>query len=82
MAKKKTMIEGFWDRFEECIFETGESKNEIARQIGCGRKSIYNDYDGRALSPLYIARFCVRYGFSADYLLGISAEKKMIRATL
>lgn len=76
MAKHKTMIEGFWDRFDECLQETGKTKSFIAKQIGCNRKVLYNDLDGRSISPLYIARFCSIYHYSADYLLGISKEKR------
>ena len=73
--KSRTMIEGFWDRFDECVEETGLNKSQIARQIGCGRKTLYTTHDGRAVSSLYIARFCSRYGYSADYLFGISKNK-------
>ena len=74
--KSRTMIEGFWERFDECVEEVGLNKSQLARQIGCERKTLYNTNDGRAVSSLYIARFCSRYGFSADYLFGISNVKK------
>ncbi len=80
MSRRKTMIEGFWERFEECIQETGLNKVQLGKVLGCDRKVLYNDYDNRALSMLYVARFCATYGFSADYLLGISKEKKRIPA--
>jgi DNA-binding XRE family transcriptional regulator len=72
------MIEGFWERFDECVSEVGINKVQLAKQIGCGRKTLYNTNDGRAMSSLYVARFCSRYGFSADYLLGISNNKKRV----
>ena len=62
-------IYGFWDRLNETVKESGMSKREIAEKIGCDRKAL-SDY-GSTLSPLYIARFCVVTGVSADYLLGI-----------
>lgn len=80
MAKKKTMIEGFWDRFESCLAETKESKVAIGKRIGCNRKVLYDDFSGRAPLSIYVMRFCTEYGFSLDYLLGIS--KQMTAAAL
>ena len=76
MAKSKGLIEGFWDRFDEALNDTGKSKNFIATQIGCNRKVLYNNYDGRMPSPLYIAKFCSIYHVSSDYLLGIKSKKE------
>ncbi len=75
MARSMTMIEGFWDRFEECILETGETKVAIAKKIGCDRKVFINKWDGSQPNTIYVARFCSQYGFSSDYLFGISKEK-------
>ena len=72
------MIEGFWERFNECVEETGLNRVELAKAIGCERKTLYSDYSGRALSGLYVARFCSRYVFSADYLYGLSRNKKRV----
>ena len=80
MAKKRTVVEGFWDRFDECVNEVGINRTALARQIGCGRKSLYNDYGGRSLSMVYIARFCSLYNYSSDYLLGLSKQKKKVSA--
>ena len=76
--KKRTMIEGFWNRFDECVADAGLSKVQLAEQIGCERKTLYNTHDNRAISSLYIARFCRKYGFSADYIFGISNNKKLV----
>ncbi len=76
MPKKKTMIEGFWDRFEECLIETGENRVAIAEKIGCNRKVLYNDYENRSVSISYIINFCMTYGYSSDYLFGISKQKE------
>ncbi len=76
MAKHQGLIEGFWDRFDEALNNTGKSKNFIANQLGCNRKVLYNDYSGRMPSPLYIAKFCSIYNISSDYLLGIKREKE------
>ncbi len=76
MPKKKTMVEGFWERFEECLEETGKSKRELSVELGCDRKMLYQSSTNRAaLSMCYVARFCATYGISSDYLLGISDEK-------
>lgn len=75
MAKRLTMIEGFWDRFEECILETDDAKATIARNIGCSRHVIQRNQCGVMPNTIYIARFCALYGFSSDYLFGISKEK-------
>ena len=62
-------IYGFWDRLNGVVKESGMSKAKIAEKIGCNRKVLTDQ--GGTLSPLYLARFCVVTGASADYLLGI-----------
>lgn len=71
MAKQKTLIEGFWDRANKVM--EGKNKNELARQIGCNRKTLYGK-DG-TLSPLYLAKFCVLTDTDANWLLGIKGER-------
>ena len=73
MAKRKTLIYGFWDRVNEVIAEDGRSKNEIARRMGCDRKTLYPS--GATMNPLYLARFCFVTGVSADYLFGLKSQK-------
>ena len=80
MAKKKTMIEGFWDRLEECIYDTNETKVDIASKIGCNRKVLYDDLDGRAPHTQVILRFCAEYGVSLGYICGISKDKEVSSA--
>ena len=70
MAKQKTLIEGFWDRAN--IAMEGRNKNELARRIGCNRKTLYGN--NGTLSPVYLARFCVLTGTDANWLLGITKE--------
>ena len=72
MARTKSLIEGFWDRINEVIDNQGLSKAELARRIGCDRKSLY-DRD-RALNTLYLARFCAVTNADANYLLGVKRE--------
>lgn len=71
MAKQKTLIEGFWDRANKVM--EGKSKKELARQIGCDRKTLYGNYG--TLSPVYLARFCVLTGTDANWLLGIKEKQ-------
>ena len=76
MANKKTMIEGFWDRFGECIKDTGDNCVEMGNKLGCNRKVLYNDYDNRAPRSQVVMKFCANYGVSLGYLCGISKEKE------
>ena len=68
--KKRTMIEGFWQRMNAVM--EGKNKNELAKRIGCDRKTLYGN-DG-TLSPVYLARFCAITGTDANWLLGITTE--------
>lgn len=70
MAKTRTLIEGFWDRAN--IVMEGKNKKELARQIGCNRKTLYGG--NGTLSPVYLARFCVLTGTDANWLLGITKD--------
>lgn len=70
IAKQRTLIEGFWDRANKVM--EGKSKKDLARQIGCDRKTLYGNYG--TLSPVYLARFCVLTGTDANWLLGIRGE--------
>ena len=71
MAKQKTLIEGFWDRANKVM--EGKNKAELARRIGCNRKTLYGSYG--TMSPVYLARFCVLTGTDANWLLGIKGEQ-------
>ena len=71
--KKATLIEGFWDRFEEVVTEDGRTKAELAKLVGCHRKTLYSR--ASVPSPVYLARFCAITGTSADYLLGLRRTK-------
>ena len=80
-ATSKNVVDGFWDRFDECMTEA-DSKQAIAKKIGCDRKTVYNPKteDGRIPSLLYIARFCTTYHYSPEYLVGTSKNKRMAAA--
>lgn len=69
--KQRTRIEGFWQRMNAVMAD--KNKNELARRIGCNRKTLYGN-DG-TLSPVYLARFCAITGTDANWLLGIRKDK-------
>lgn len=69
--KQRTRIEGFWQRMNAVM--EGKNKNELAKRIGCNRKTLYGN-DG-TLSPVYLARFCAITGTDANWLLGIRKDK-------
>lgn len=72
MAKPRTLIEGFWDRIDETLEEKKINKSQVAKLIGCDRKTIYNR-EG-TMNPLYIARFCSATKTDANWLLGIKGR--------
>ena len=78
--EKQKVIYGFWDRIEEAIFESGLSKCEIARKMGCERRVlITGQSEARMLSAHNLMEFCNVTGVSADYILGLSNDKKIHR---
>lgn len=75
--EKGIYIEGFWERLEEAVRESGLTKTEIARRIGCDRKSLY-ELSGAHRMPHagYMAKFCAVTKVSADWLLGLKREMR------
>lgn len=75
--EKGIYIEGFWERLEEAVRLSGLTKTEIARRIGCDRKSLY-ELAGRhrMLQSGYMAKFCVVTKISSDWLLGLKKEMR------
>ena len=63
-------IEGFWERVEESIRNSGLTKKEIAKKMGVNRATLYPS-SGMNLSTDNIAKFCKIVGVSSDYLLGL-----------
>lgn len=78
MAKTKTLIYGFWERFEEAVSCSGLSKAEIARRIGVHRHSLYAS--DHVPSALTIAKVCAITHTSADYLLGLKGGLEEINS--
>lgn len=70
--KRRILIEGFWDRVDSVCYKSGLSKLEIARRIGCDRKTLMQSrMNGAMMNSGYLAKFCAVTGASADYLLGL-----------
>ncbi len=74
MPGRRTLIEGFWDRFDEACYESGYTKNQLAREIGCGRKTLYRG--DHTPNPLFLARVAVKLNVTTDYLLGIERRDR------
>ena len=75
--KKTCYIEGFSERMDEAIYEAGFSKVELAKLIGCDRRSLYTPCTNRMLSSGYLAKLCAYTNVSADWLLGLSKNKSL-----
>lgn len=70
MKKKIYPLEGFADRLRNLWIASGKTQKEIAEQIGITRGTfesyIYADVMPNAF---YLARICIVFNVSADYLL-------------
>jgi hypothetical protein len=79
MANRTFANNGFWDRIEEAIKDSGMSKVQIAEKMGVERKSLYPKKfakeDTRSWHSGRLAAFCKVTGVSADWLLGLSRHK-------
>jgi hypothetical protein len=69
-------LEGFWDRVNKAVKDSGLSKSEIARRGGFERRALNGESENRMLSAGTLARFCVVTDVSADWILGIKRTKK------
>ena len=81
MSNRTFTNDGFWDRVEEAIADSGMSKNQIAEKMGVERKSLYatksSNGDSRSWHSGRLASFCKITGVSADWLLGLSNQKRL-----
>ncbi len=64
-------IEGFWERFDQACYDRNITKKELARRIGCNRKTLYEGTNSGTPNALYIARACNVLNISSDWLLGV-----------
>lgn len=68
-------LEGFWERIDETIVDSGLSKTEIARRSGFERRVLNGASENRMMSVGSLARFCAVTNVSADWILGLRSEK-------
>lgn len=75
----KPMPEQMYSRIDECINESEEKTYVIANMLGVSRSSLYEYRTGMSQpSAIIIARMSVLFRVSADWLLGLSKEKRSI----
>lgn len=74
---KHNKVRGFWERVDEVIYESGLSKAEIARRCGFSRNILADEGAGRMMSVGTLASFCSAMHVSADYILGLTNERKI-----
>lgn len=79
MANRFFENDGFWDRVEEAVKDSGKTKMQIAEEMGAERKSLYSTPSAQGKSRSWhsgrVASFCKATGVSADWLLGLSRSK-------
>lgn len=65
-------IDGFFERMDEAVEESGMSKMEISRRMKASPTCLSNMKTRRIMpSSGLLAKFCGVTGASADYLLGL-----------
>lgn len=70
MKKKIYPLEGFAGRLRALWLASGKTQKEIARQIGTSRSAFASYiYENSMPNALYLARLCIVFHVSADYLL-------------
>ena len=72
---RSARVEGLQERVDQVCFESGLTKPQLCKQMGFDRKSLY---DSSGFSVLKLARFCAVTGADANWLLGLSGERKKI----
>lgn len=80
MSNRCSNIYGFWDRLEEALNDANIAKCELARRIGYDRKTLYRR--GATPSPMALAKICVQLNVSADWLLGITTQKRPLNKSV
>lgn len=66
----KYPLEGFTERLRESWVASGLTQGEVARRIGTERKAFCGYINARSMPDvLRLARLCVVFNISADYLL-------------
>jgi len=68
--RRTPVIEGYHERLNEAINNSGMTKKEIVDKIGCVRHLLYRS--SGMMHPVYLARFCAVTHTDANWLLGIT----------
>lgn len=68
-------LEGFWERINQAVLDSGLSKSEVARRSGISRGIFYGESDNRMFSAGSLARFCSVTHVSADWILGLKERR-------
>lgn len=74
---RRIVIEGFNERLELAIAESGMNRSEIARMMGMNRKVLIPSTTGCQMSLGPLAKFCAITGVSADWMLGLRREMEL-----
>lgn len=72
-------VEGVTERLIEAIKESGMSTQEICKTGKIPRSTYYNHLSGDSLSERYIVKYCRVLNISADWLLGLTCEKRRVK---
>lgn len=82
MANRTFKNDGFWDRVEEAVTQSGMTKAQIAEKMGVNKKALYfkSSTSGKDSSwhSGRLSSFCKVTGVSADWLLGLTDRKQLL----
>lgn len=76
MAQKGRRIEGFEERVLQVVYESDLTQIELARRMGYSRQSLYPSSFVSGWGAMKVARFCAVTCTDANWLLGLSRERK------
>ena len=74
--KVNSRIRGMGRRLHDAFLRSGKTAAQVQKETGIGKSSFYEHLKGGAMSPLYLAKYCIALNVSADFLLGIEKEGK------
>ena len=69
-------VEGTTERLLDAINKSDLQPAEICKRADIPRSTFYNHISGDALSERYIVKYCNALKISADWLLGITNDRK------
>ena len=72
MPNKFSGIQGFSERLEKAIRDSGKTFGQVCRETGISRSQLYNLKMGQqGPSAIHVAKLSACLGCSADWLLGL-----------